>query len=452
MIVDDNKYERELLSSVVRRMELEILTAADGAECIAALKEAPNIKVITLDLNMPEMKGLEVLEIITKHYPNIPVIVITGRHSQEDAVNAMKAGAVDFFSKPIKPERIIASVQNALRMYRLKTEVERLKSSTKGYYKFTDLIGYDGDLSNSIALAKKAAVSDAPVLITGETGAGKEVFARAIHEESPRADQPFIAVNCGAIPKELVESTLFGHEKGSFTGAIAKSLGKFREANGGSLFLDEIGDLPLDAQVKILRAIQEQEIQPVGLDSAMLVDVRIIAATNRDLKMAVKNGHFREDLYFRLNVLNIPVPPLRDRANDIQTFANAFLLRHAQTTGTPRKTLSADLTQALQNYQWPGNVRELENKIQRALILSDHTVLTVSDFEFANTASDNDTEIKRNAMISILDKDGALKTLAEIEQDFLELALDHCNHNFSKTARAIKIAKSTLYRKVNENL
>ena len=318
LIADDDATQRRLIAMLlIKKLGYKIVEAENGREALSILDADQNeqsIQLIILDLRMPELDGFAVLEQINEKYPGRPVIILTGSQDVQDAVNAMQLGATDFMTKPVSSERMIVSVQNALKLSTLTKEVTRLKKQESGTFGFTDLIGYEGGLAQVVNISRKAASSDIPTLITGETGVGKEVFARAIHGESNRAGAPFIAVNCGAIPENLVESTLFGHEKGAFTGAIQKSAGKFREAEGGTIFLDEVGDLPLDAQVKLLRVLQQKEVEPVGAGRAVPVNVRIISATHRNLEDAVRAGKFRDDLYFRLNVFKIELPPLRGRA------------------------------------------------------------------------------------------------------------------------------------------
>ncbi|MCD8566332.1 MAG: sigma-54 dependent transcriptional regulator [Alphaproteobacteria bacterium] len=386
LIVEDDKMQRDMLGLLLRRkLELEADVAENGRVALDILQrdEGRSIKLVILDLNMPVMNGLEALSIIRQRYPALPVIMLTGVKDVESAAQAMKLGASDFISKPYEGERLAVTVRNSLKISVLSREVKRLSEDKSGRFTFENLIGYDGGLKETVFMSRKAAVSDIPVLITGETGVGKEAFAKAMHGESRRAGKPFIAVNCGAIPAQLVESTLFGHEKGSFTGAIDKAIGKFREAEGGTIFLDEVGELPLEAQVKLLRVLQQKEVEPVGAGKPVPIDIRVISATNRNLEEEVAEGRFREDLFFRLNVFEIEVPPLRERTEDIPLLARHFIERHCAAHSEAPYPLSRDAENLLLLHNWPGNVRELENTISRACVMDDDMSLGRDDIERA---------------------------------------------------------------------
>ncbi len=333
-----------------------------------------------LDLNMPGLGGLGALNELRGRGFGQPVIVLTATGGIDTVVKAMQAGAQDFFVKPASPERIMVSIRNALQLGDLKGEVDRLNKKASGRISFADLVGSSPAMANVMRLGERAAKSQIPILLLGESGSGKEVIARAVHGSSDRAGKPFVAVNCGAIPENLVESILFGHEKGSFTGAVDKHLGKFQEANGGVLFLDEIGELPLDMQVKLLRALQEGEIDPIGSKRPTRVDVRIISATNRDLAQHVTAGRFREDLYYRLNVYPIDLPPLRERREDIPGLIELFIRRFNVEEGKRVQGASAETMALLQAHEWPGNVRQLENAVYRAIVLADAPYLQPYDF------------------------------------------------------------------------
>ena len=327
LVVDDDPTQRRLIQAVLEREGFAVAHAESGDEAISRLSAGAGADVILLDLVMPGTSGQDTLkEMKARGFPQ-PVIVVTATGGIDTVVRAMQAGAVDFFVKPASPERIIVSIRNALSMGAMKSEVDRLKKHAAGRTTFDDLIGSSPAMLMVKRLGERGAKSSIPILITGESGVGKEVIARAVHGSSERAGKPFVAVNCGAIPENLVESILFGHEKGSFTGATDKHLGKFQEANGGTLFLDEIGELPLDIQVKLLRALQEGEVDAVGGKRPTKVDVRIVSATNRDLSLAVKEGRFREDLYYRLNVFPIEAPALRERKQDVPALVDCFVKR-----------------------------------------------------------------------------------------------------------------------------
>ena len=448
LIVDDDRTERRMITGVLRKnIDLNIKEAENGREAMRILEKSDNIVLIILDLDMPVMGGLETLKNVRKTHPHIPVIILTGNTQTDSAVKAMKLGATDFLSKPVGSARLGVSARNALKMSLMSQEISRLKRHESDALQFSDLIGFDGGLKANIATGRKAAACDLPVLVTGETGTGKEMFARAIHGESKRAGRPFIAVNCGAIPEKLVESTLFGHEKGAFTGAINKAPGKFQEASGGTIFLDEVGELPLDAQVKLLRVLQQGEVEPVGASKPVSVDVRVISATNRDLAEEVKEARFREDLYFRLNVLHIDLPPLRTRRGDIPVMADHFIEQFCASHESLPKDISVEAMEKLQNHNWPGNVRELENIINRAMALCDHERLGVEEFSFIQAVS-GDVPHAQDGLISPLRMDGSFKSYREFEQDIVTLALAHHDNNISKTARVLGIAKSTLYTKI----
>jgi DNA-binding NtrC family response regulator len=395
------------------------------------------------------------------------VIVVTATGGIDTVVQAMQAGAIDFFVKPAAPERIIVSIRNALSMGALRGEVDRLKKHQAGRTTFDDLIGASPAMTMVKRLGERAAKSSIPILITGESGVGKEVIARAVHGSSERAGKPFVAVNCGAIPENLVESILFGHEKGSFTGATDKHLGKFQEANGGTLFLDEVGELPLDIQVKLLRALQEGEVDPVGSKRSMKVDVRIVSATNRDLSQAVAESRFREDLFYRLNVFPIEAPPLRARREDVPALLDAFVKRFNVEEGKSVVGAAPETLAFLTAFDWPGNVRQLENAVYRAIVLADAPYLQPHDFPAISgvaapqpealgapaplpTPQELITDMSQDAPVRILDGRGHLRTLEEIERDLIQLAIGIYAGHMSEVARRLGIGRSTLYRKVRE--
>ncbi len=454
LIVEDDEMQRQMLSTLLRRkLDFGSCEAENGHEALEILESdiSRTIKLIILDLNMPVMGGLETLEILRQKHPSIPVIMLTGSTDITDAVKAMKLGAIDFLHKPYEGDRMVVTVRNALRISTLTKEVSRLKSEKDGTFTFENLIGHDDGLSSVVNIGRKAAAADIPVLITGETGTGKEVFAEAIHGEGGRTGKPFIAVNCGAIPSQLVESTLFGHEKGAFTGATEKTIGKFREAEGGTILLDEVGELPLDTQVKLLRVLQQKEVEPVGAGKPLPINVRVISATNRDLQEEVTEGNFREDLFFRLNVLQIELLPLRDRKQDIPALASHFIERFCVNEGGVPKDMSAATEKQLMNYDWPGNVRQLENAISRAMVVSDGNILDIEDLTGLTSGSESrsvNNATHHHKDIRIISSDGDFKTVDEIEQEAMQLALDHFDHNITQAAKALGMAKSTFYKKM----
>lgn len=472
LIVDDDPTQRRLLQAVVEKSGFSTLQADNGDRALemALGADGANIHVMLLDLVMPGRGGMEVLADLQMKRPDLPVIVLTGKGSIDAVVAAMQSGARDFVVKPASPERIIVSLRNALEINNLAGEVTRLKKSSNGSLNFKDLIGNATTMRSVIAMGERGAKANIPILITGESGVGKEVIARAIQGASERSGQPFITVNCGAIPANLVESILFGHEKGSFTGANAKHLGKFQEAHTGTLFLDEIGELPLEMQVKLLRVLQEGEVDPIGSKRPTSVDVRIVSATNRDLADAVKAGTFREDLYYRLNVFPIQVPSLRERAADIPALTEHFIKRfNAQERLTVQGAVKETIDM-LSGFDWPGNVRQLENAVFRAMILSDGNTLQPHDFpqisglaplmatqtggQVGGTmglAEHSPTAPAEDEPVHVLDREGHLRTLVEIERDLIEFAIENYSGHMSEVARRLGIGRSTLYRKVREH-
>lgn len=453
LIIDDDVFQRDTLATLFsRRLHMPSVLAENGKEGLAILAsdQAHTIKLVILDLNMPVMGGMETLVILHEQNPDLPVIMLTGSNELETAVQAMRHGAVDFVSKPWQGDRIVVTVQNALKFSALNQEVSRLRRKEKGELIFQDLVGHDGGLAGCVHAGRKAAASNISVLITGETGVGKEMFAHAIHGESLRAGKPFIAVNCGAIPPNLIESTLFGHEKGAFTGAIARVPGKFREAEGGTIFLDEVGELPLEAQTRLLRVLQQKEVEPVGSAKPIPVDVRIISATHKNLQEEVRSGNFREDLLFRLDVLRIDLPSLRARPQDIIGLAN-FFLRRLSAEGKSPRVLSKEAAALLERYSWPGNVRELENALYRAIVLAEKPILTPEDFEFLQEGRHEMPSVTQNSYkIDIREKEN-FKTMEQIEAEVIHLLLGYYKGNVSQVAKTLGIPKSTFYRRLQKD-
>ena len=371
LIVDDDPVQRRLLEAMVQRFGYEAVTAEGGDAALRLLGGPLPIDCVVLDLVMPDLDGLGVLARMREAGLDIPVIVQTAHGGIDNVVSVMRAGATDFVVKPASPERLQVSLRNALAAKALAGELRRLKRSRDGTLTIADVITRSEAMRPVLRAAEKAAASAIPVLIGGESGVGKELIARAIHGSGARRAKPFVAVNCGAMPENLVESILFGHEKGAFTGATDKHTGKFVEADGGTLFLDEVGELPLAAQVKLLRALQEGEVEPVGGRKSIKVDVRIISATNRDLIADVKAGRFREDLFYRLHVFPISMPPLRQRPEDIPELARHFLARFSAEEGKRVRAIEPEALRLLAAFRWPGNVRQLENAVFRAVVLAD---------------------------------------------------------------------------------
>jgi DNA-binding NtrC family response regulator len=490
LIVDDDPVQRRILQEVVKRSGYRIKLAEGGEQALDIMQgdAGKNISLVLLDLVMPGINGMEVLDRLRELDNSPPVIVQTANGSIEAAISAMKAGASDFVVKPTSPQRLETSIRNAMKMSSLETEITRIKRKVKGNFTFDDLIAGSKNMDRVKELGQRAATSNIPVLIEGESGVGKEMIARAILGESERSGKPFVVVNCGAIPENLVESTLFGHEKGAFTGAHSKHTGKFVEADGGTLFLDEVTELPLDAQVKLLRALQEGEVDPVGGKKTIKVNIRLISATNRDMIAQVTEGKFREDLYYRLNVFPVMVPPLRERPGDIPELVRHFITRFAAEEGKRVDGITPDAMGMLQQYSWPGNVRQLENTVFRAIVLSNASLLGVGEFpQVAMHVEGFSTEIpsvpaaapaiyKGRAMIGsdalsptplahgnvncnsdsgsigipALTDAGDVRCLLDIEADMIKLALGRYRGKMTKVARELGIGRSTLYRKMRE--
>ncbi|MBI1393785.1 MAG: response regulator [Alphaproteobacteria bacterium] len=487
LIVDDDPTQRRLMQAVCEKAGYQTVQADSGEAALAILQgeQGGDVSLIMLDLRMPGLGGMETLRRVKSTQDDLPVIVLTAQGGIDTVVEAMQSGASDFFVKPASPERVIVSINNALNMTTLKGEVSRLKRKRDGAMGFADLVGASSALRNVVRLGERAASSTIPILITGESGVGKEMIARAIQGSSDRARKPFVTVNCGAIPENLVESILFGHEKGSFTGATGKHLGKFHEADGGTIFLDEVGELPPDMQVKLLRVLQESEVDPVGAKRPVKVDVRIISATNRDLAAEVERGGFREDLYYRLNVFPVHVPPLRDRMDDIPALIDHFIRRYNAEEKRNVRGVQHEVLEVLMRQPWPGNIRQLENTIFRAVVLAEGAYLTARDFplltaEFEAAGvdygppliDDDDDAIDRfpadpigdlsrpagalraavdHCDVEVFDDEGHLRSLQDIERDLIELAIETYNGQMTEVARRLGMGRSTLYRKLRDH-
>ena len=484
LIVDDDPVQRRLLDNMVRKFGHEPVIAESGDQAAAMLTSTERFDCVVLDLVMPDLDGLGVLARMREGGSTVPVIVQTAHGGIDNVVTAMRAGAVDYVVKPVGAERLQVSLRNALEKSALADELGRIKRSQSGTLTFKDIVTRSPKMLSVLRGAEKAAASHIPVLVEGESGVGKELIARAIHGQGERRAKPFIAVNCGAIPDNLVESILFGHEKGAFTGATEKHNGKFVEASGGTLFLDEVGELPLAAQVKLLRAIQAGEVEPVGGRKPVKVDVRIISATNRNLIDDVKSGRFREDLFYRLHVFPISVPPLRERAEDIPDLVRHFLARIVAEEGKRVRSISGEALALLSHHRWPGNVRQLENAVFRAVVLAEGDSVGVNEFpqiaaqisgEAAPAARNFTEPMRAPAMyevppladfgaevapmsgglahdaLSLLDAHGDVRPLEEIEAEVIRFAIAHYRGQMSEVARRLQIGRSTLYRKL-ENL
>src|SRR3982074_396353 len=397
LIADDDPVQRRLVENMLQKCGYETIVVDSGDAAIALLTapDAPVIDAMLLDLVMPGLDGMGVLAKIREAGLNIPVVVQTAHGGIDNVVSAMRAGAQDFVVKPAGIERLQVSLRNALNASALKGELQRIRHSREGRLTFADIVTRSETMAGVLRTAQKAAASTIPVLIEGESGVGKELFARAIHGSGERKSKPFVAVNCGAIPDNLVESILFGHEKGAFTGATERHMGKFVEATGGTMFLDGVGELPLAAQVKLLRALQEGTVEAVGGRKPVKVDVRIISATNRKLLDLVKNGQFREDLFYRLHVLPLTIPPLRMRREDIPHLLRHFLARFCGEETRPIPGIGGEAMARLSQLDWPGNIRQLENAVYRAVVMSESDQLGLADFPQAQAASPMSSEAQR---------------------------------------------------------
>jgi DNA-binding NtrC family response regulator len=477
LICDDDPTQRRLIQAVLERDGLSVVSVDSGQALLDMVSSGKCYGAIILDMVMPGLSGLDTLKSLRQSGNRTPVIVLTASAGIDTVVKAMQAGAQDFFVKPAAPERIIVGVRNALSMGDMVAEVVRLTKKSTGRSSFDDLIGQSLPMRQIKQFGERAARSNIPVLILGESGVGKELIARAIQGSSERSGKPFISVNCGALPANLVESILFGHEKGAFTGASDKHQGKFAEANGGTLFLDEIGELPLDMQVKLLRALQEGEIDPVGSKRPIKVDARIISATNRNLEDQVRSGLFREDLFYRINVFPIEAPSLRERREDIPALVEHFIRRFNVEEGLKISKVSPEAVDLICAHDWPGNVRQLENTIYRAMVLAENPVLQAYDFPALSglkapirVDDARDEHIKQTSVlleavsshqkaiddldhdnpIKILDGKGHLRRLEDIERDLIEHAISIYAGHMSEVARRLGIGRSTLYRKVRD--
>lgn len=457
MIAEDDPLQRRTLRRILEEdFKAQVIETADGADALQKLKHeaAPSVKLALIDLQMPVMDGMALLRQIRNFMPKLPCIILTGSEDVQDVVEAMRLGAVDFITKPAQRERLVTSVRNALAIHNLQTEVKRLQSNRSPYYSFADIQETSPGLSKLLELGRKAASSDIPVLITGESGVGKEILANAIHHESKRADKSFVPINCGALPDNLVESTLFGHEKGSFTGAVARTIGKCREADGGTLFLDEVGELKLDTQVKLLRMLQQGEIEPVGSGKPLKVDVRIISATNRPLEKLIAQGRFREDLYYRLQGLPLHIPSLRERRRDIEPLARYLLERISVSENRLGVELSDEARAWLASYSWPGNVRELQHVLMRAVLLAEGSVIEAGNLLRWAKQEEGETLEKTTSVfpssIMLDGPDGQPKSLEKIEQEVIEATLARFGAHIGKAAAALNVGQSTLYKRMRK--
>jgi len=445
LIVDDERSIRLALRGLLRKAGYEVHEAADGAEAIAAI-ESTRFDLVLTDLALGDVDGMAVLSASKTARPEVPVVMITAHGNEKVAVSAMKAGADDYVPKPFDNDELRMVIARALARTELERQHRLLIERLEREYGFGTLIGSGPAMRKVFDTIGRVAETDLGVLIRGESGTGKELVAQALHQRSARSERPFVAVNCAAISKELVESELFGHEKGAFTGANAQRKGRFEAADGGTIFLDEIGDMPLSTQAKVLRVLQEHRVTRVGGTDAFDVDVRVIAATHRDLEAEVSAGGYREDLYYRLRVVELRLPPLRDRLEDVPALSERFLTKIAERTGRPKRHLGDAALAALCAHGWPGNVRELEHAIQRAAVLSPSERIEAGDLDLMRTSDTTSFAPRPDETFAQAKR----RVVQAFEQTYLRAALDAHSGNISRAAETLGMARQTLQQKLRD--
>jgi len=441
LVIDDDVNMLSMLEKLLKRSGYTIETTSDSMKAMS-LVEDKNYDIVITDIQMPRATGMDLLKHVKDLQKDTMVVMITAFGSVDSAVNAMKAGAYDYVSKPFNIDEILALLERATQQRRLQREVEILRQEVERKYSFANIIGKSKPMQDIFALIQRLSHARSNVLITGRSGTGKELIAKAIHYNSDRKGMPFIAVNCGAIPESLLESELFGHEKGAFTGAVTSRRGLFETANNGTVFLDEIGDMPLGSQAKLLRVVETGDVRHVGSDEVKKVDVRVIAATHRDLKELIKQNLFREDLFYRLNVISIHVPDLKDRPEDVSILIDHFLKKYGEQFGKPNLQITHEASACLMRYTWPGNVRELENVIERSIALSSGDQIDCKDLP------EHLFQTKSSDMIDDLATDNM--PLSEIERQYILKVLQRTNWHQSNAAEILGIDRKTLYRKIKE--
>ena len=443
-IVDDEESVAKLLEVwVTEKWKYQARVFSSGEECLEALDEGPG--VVLLDLMLPGIGGTETLKEIRKREPDLPVFILSAQAKIDVAIETLKVGASDYFSKPIDFPRLEIAIKNALQISELSKEVERLRETVSQRVHFENIVAQSGEMHDVFSLVGKVKDNEIPVLVLGESGTGKELVAKAIHYNGKRKNGPFIVVNCASIPRDLLESELFGHEKGSFTGAVQRRLGRFEQAGGGTVFLDEIGELDLSLQAKLLRVIQSKEFERVGGNETIKTDARVVSATNKDLKEEVKHKHFREDLYFRLSAFPIMLPPLRQRKSDILLLAEFFLKLFSKELAKPNLKFSRKALNLLYEYPWPGNVRELENAIQRAIVMVDNQEITERELPlsvqtFASPAAGD------KAASPFALEDAVIVPFEKLKENAIRNALKATKGNIVEASQKLKIGRATLYR------
>lgn len=439
LIVDDELNARKVLSAILKEVPYDVFQA-DGAQKAREIVASENIDVVITDLKMPGEDGLQLFQHLKTSYPDIPVIFLTAFGTVDSAVTAVTDGAFFYFIKPPDYAKLKAILVKAVEQKKLKNEIASLKSQLESTYRFSSIIGKSPSMESVFRMVESIKDSSINVLIAGETGTGKELLANAIHYTSQRHYRPFVAVNCAAVPRELLEAEFFGYEKGAFTGAIARRIGKFEEAHTGTLFLDEIGEMEPPLQAKILRAIQQKEIERIGGSEKVKIDIRLIASTNRDLADEVKLKRFRPDLYYRLNVVQITLPPLRDRKSDIPLLVTHFIDKFSQREKKQIAGVTSDVMNAFQNYSWPGNLRELENVMERAVVLAKGQMIGLNSIP---------REIKKSGKESAL-PDKEVKPLKQLELETIMKAIESFKGNKSKAAQALGITRKVLYARLRQ--
>jgi DNA-binding NtrC family response regulator len=447
LIVDDDPAVRDVLQEALMQEEYNVSTAEDGAAAIQAVKESV-VHIVITDFQLPDIDGLAIIDRLAKFDAKIIPIMMTGFGTIETAVRAMKSGAFDFITKPFDLEAVAVVVRRAAEVLRLRQENHLLRKAVRDQYRLEQMIGASEPIQHVMEFVQKVADSDSTVMIQGESGTGKELVARMLHFNSLRKDRPLVPVNCGAIPENLLESELFGHEKGAFTGATHARMGRFELANGGTIFLDEIGEMSLPLQVKLLRVLQEREFERVGGNRTIHVDVRIVAATNQDLETLVEEKRFRKDLFYRLNVIPIVIPPLRERRSDIPLLIDHFLARFNQTKHSEVSDLAPDALRLLTEYDWPGNIRELENMIERLVVLKKHGVLSIEDLPEKICRRSSGAELKEQFIRFSEDGINLSREVEQYEKHLIMEALRKANGVTSRAAQLLQLNRTTLVEKL----
>jgi DNA-binding NtrC family response regulator len=448
LLIDDDPAVVRLLEFELAEAGVSTVAASDGRQAFEVLEKS-DVDAIVLDLALPDIPGRTLLRDFQRDYADIPIIVLTARDEVDEAVRCMQLGARDFVTKPFDRTRLLTSVANACKERRMKAKLEQVSGQRRKSEGFASLVGVSSGIDKVKKLLERAVGNDVTVLIEGESGTGKEVFARALHAEGARASGPFVAVNCGAIPESLIESQLFGHARGAFTGAIEDHVGYFEQAEGGTILLDEIGELPLASQIRLLRVLQERSVQRVGDQQQRKIDVRVVAATNRNLESMAKSGHFRLDLFYRIAVFPVTLPPLYQRAGDGLLLSEAFLERTCQRLGRSRLRLDESAKDAIGRYNWPGNVRELENAIERACLLASSEKVTASDLPDAVLEKLLEDDSAAAGDSGSLATTGQVRPLADEERRLILRALELTDWNLSQAAQQLGIGRATIYRKID---